>query len=77
MARQGALVVEVTPASPADLAGVRPGDVLTAMGDRRITSPDDLGAAVRAHRPGERVELRWIRGADERSATVTLSQAGA
>jgi S1-C subfamily serine protease len=76
-ARQGALVVEMTPGSPADVAGVRPGDVLTALGDHRITSPEDLGAAVRAHRPGDRVELRWMRGADQRSATVTLSQAGA
>jgi len=76
-ARQGALVVEVTAGSPADIAGIRPGDVLTALGDRRIASPDDLGAAVRAHKPGDRVELRWLRGSDERQATITLGQASA
>ena len=74
-ARQGALVVDVTAGSPADAAGLRPGDVITSLADRRVSSPEDLTAAVRAHRPGERVELRWQRGNEERSATVTLSQA--
>lgn len=74
-ARQGALVVDVTAGSPADAAGLRPGDVITSLADRRVSSPEDLSAAVRAHRPGERVELRWQRGNEERSATVTLSQA--
>jgi len=74
VARQGALVVDVTLGSPADAAGLRPGDVITGLADRRISSPEDLSTAVRDHDPGERVELRWQRGPDERTATVTLSQ---
>ncbi|HVL05843.1 MAG TPA: trypsin-like peptidase domain-containing protein [Acidimicrobiales bacterium] len=74
-ASEGALVVDVTVGSPADAAGLRAGDVITALGDRRISSPEDLSGAVRAHRPGDRVELRWQRGPQERSAPVTLSQA--
>jgi S1-C subfamily serine protease len=74
-ATEGALVVDVTIGSPADAAGLRAGDVITALGDRRISSPEDLSGAVRAHRPGDRVELRWQRGPQERSSTVTLTQA--
>ena len=74
-ARQGALVVDVTVGSPAVAAGLRPGDVITALADRRISSPEDLSSAVRAHKPGDRVELRWQRGTDERTGAVTLSAA--
>lgn len=74
-ATEGALVVDVTIGSPADAVGLRAGDVITALGDRRISSPEDLSGAVRAHKPGDRVELRWQRGSQERSAAVTLTQA--
>ena len=71
---EGALVVEVTPGTPAEAAGLRPGDVITAVGDDEINSSDDLSTAIRKRQPGDRVEVRWQRGSDERSATVTLSQ---
>ena len=71
---EGALILEVTPGSPAEAAGLRRGDVITAVGEDRIRSSEDLSSAVRKRSPGDRVEVRWQRGSEERSATVTLAQ---
>ena len=71
---QGALVLDVTPGTPAEGAGLREGDVITAVGGDKISSSDDLSTAIRKRQPGDRVDVRWQRGSEERSASVTLSQ---
>lgn len=68
----GAEVVEVTPDSSADSAGLIVGDVVTTVGDTRIDSPDDLGAAIAGHRPGDQIELTITRGATTETITATL-----
>jgi S1-C subfamily serine protease len=62
----------VTAGSAAERAGVRQGDVIVGMGTDDISSAGDLTTAVRKHKPGDRVELRWKRGAGDRSANVEL-----
>ncbi len=71
---EGALVVGVYAGSPAEAAGLQRGDVITHVGDERITSPEELSSVIREHKPGDRVDVRWERGGERRSATVTLSQ---
>ncbi|MGH9190213.1 MAG: S1C family serine protease [Acidimicrobiales bacterium] len=73
-AESGALVVQVTPGTPADGAGLVPGDMITGLGDATVDSSDQLGTEVRKHKPGDKVELRWQRASSKRSATVTLAQ---
>jgi S1-C subfamily serine protease len=45
-ARQGLLVIQVAPGTPAAHAGLRPGDVITRAGDQAITSIADLRRVV-------------------------------
>jgi len=71
----GAVVLDVEPGSPADAAGVQPDDVVVGVGSERVRSSDDLGAAVRAQKPGDRTEVSWIRGGRTQSAVVILGQA--
>jgi S1-C subfamily serine protease len=71
-ASKGALVVSVTPGSPADDAGLRQGDVITAIGGDQVSSSDDVGTAVRKHKAGDKVEVKWQRGSQHQSATVDL-----
>ena len=49
----GALVQSVTSGGPAASAGLRSGDVVTAIGSTAITGTNDLVAAIATHQPGD------------------------
>src|SRR5918993_5672791 len=53
----GALVKQVIPGSPARDAGVRKGDIITALGDAPVVGYGDLLGALRDYEPGDRVTL--------------------
>jgi membrane-associated protease RseP (regulator of RpoE activity) len=57
--------------SPATLAGLRGGDVITAIGDQPVRGWDDLTRAVRAA-GGREVRVAYERGGTTHTATVTL-----
>jgi putative serine protease PepD len=69
----GATVADVAPGGPADKAGIRPGDVITAVGAQRVDDPVGLIAAVRSHGPGEAIPLKIVRDGKSMTITVTLS----
>jgi serine protease Do len=71
---KGALVASVEPGSPAERAGLRTGDVVTAYGGRIIESPRDLTRAVAAQKPGTQAPLTVQRGGGARELTVALGQ---
>ena len=68
----GALVASVNPGSAAEQAGLRTGDLITKVGDRRIDSSDALVAAIRSEKPGEQVSITYTRGGSSTTVTVTL-----
>lgn len=70
----GAEVGSVTGDGPAAQAGVTAGDVITKIGDRRIEGADDVVAAVRGFKPGDRVTITVVRDGKERTVTVTLGE---
>ncbi|HEV7726470.1 MAG TPA: trypsin-like peptidase domain-containing protein [Modestobacter sp.] len=71
----GAEVVQVQGGSAAADAGLRVGDVVTALGDRAVTTSTELTAAVRSAQPGDRVTLTVRRGSDSSTVDVTLDAA--
>jgi putative serine protease PepD len=68
----GALVQSVASGSPADDAGLRAGDTVTALAGTRVEGGNDLVAAVAAHAPGDRVTVQIRRGSESRDVSVTL-----
>jgi serine protease Do len=72
--RPGILVVEVTPDSPADKAGVKVGDAITKAGDKNVRSYDDLINILDEHKPGDKLTLRVMRQDKDRDLTVTLGE---
>ena len=72
-ADEGAMVVESTTETPAAAAGLRPQDVITKLGDDTIASSEDLGAAVRKHKPGDSVQVTYRRGSAQQTVTLTLA----
>lgn len=70
----GALVESVEPGSAAQEAGVRRGDIITALDDSPVESSGDVLGALRDYQPGDTAELTVFRGGDERTLTVTLDE---
>ena len=58
----GAQVGQVAGGGPADDAGLRSGDVVTAIDGKAVTGADALVSAVDAHKPGDQVTLAVRRG---------------
>lgn len=73
-ARGGARVVGVWPEGPAESAGVRPGDVITALGEERVSDVADLLAAVARRRPTDPVTLTVWRDIERVSVPVRLGE---
>jgi putative serine protease PepD len=68
----GALVQSVTSGGPAAGAGLRSGDVITAVGSTAIHGTNDLVAAIATHQPGDHVQLTVRRGSQTVKLTATL-----
>ena len=68
----GAVVTEVLPGSAAQRAGLRPGDVIMSVAGTPVASADQVGTAVRSHKPGDTIDLSWARGRQRLTAKVTL-----
>ena len=68
----GALVASVVPSAPAAGAGITRYSVITSVGGTSITNIDDLGNALLAHKPGDRVGITWVNSSGTHNATVTL-----
>jgi putative serine protease PepD len=66
----------VTRGGPGDRAGIRPGDVITAVDGARVHGGEELIVKIRSHRPGDRLELTLRRGGKDRTLRVTLGSAG-
>jgi putative serine protease PepD len=68
----GARITRVFHGTPADKAGLKIGDVVTAYDGKAITNADELTAAVFNAKPGEKVTLTIHRGAATKHVAVTL-----
>jgi S1-C subfamily serine protease len=89
---QGVIVVRVIEGGPAAKAGLEAanqkvtvngvnavvgGDVIVAVDGNQVTGPQQLGATVAAHKPGDQIMLKVVRGGQSRTVTVTLGNAPA
>ena len=88
--RTGALVVDVVDGSPADKAGLEPGDekvdfqgqedvprggdVIVSVDGRRLTRRDDLADVISALTAGDRVKLAVLRGDRRRTVEAELGR---
>jgi putative serine protease PepD len=68
----GALIRSVENGSPADEAGLQQGDIVVALNDRQVADSPTLIVAIRAHLPGEEVELTVERDGAEEKLSLTL-----
>ena len=74
---EGVKIASVSPGGAAENAGLKSGDVLLAIGDKKLKPETDLSArevlmqAMGEVKPGDKVKLRYRRDKKESTATVT------
>jgi putative serine protease PepD len=68
-----ARIAAVRPSTPAAKAGLKGGDVVTAVDGKAIASGDDLTRAIDAHKPGEQITLTYTRGGSKHTVDLTLA----
>jgi putative serine protease PepD len=71
-AARGVQVTAVVPGGPSDVAGLRPGDVITSINGQPARSTDQLVAITLSMRPGDRVTIDYERQGQQEKTTVVL-----
>jgi S1-C subfamily serine protease len=69
-AASGAAVAGVLSGGPAAKAGLTAGSVITVIGGHAVSSPDALTTALLAHKPGDKVSVRYV---DQTGASHTVT----
>ncbi|MCF3110974.1 PDZ domain-containing protein [Niabella sp. CC-SYL272] len=64
----GVTVMNVSEESAADKAGLKEGDIITAVDGKTIAAPDELSAAIKDKNPGDKVSISYKR--DNKSYTT-------
>jgi Do/DeqQ family serine protease len=72
--RKGAVLVNILEGSPADKAGLLPGDVVTAVNDKAVGNASDLRNQVGLKRIGDTVKLKVFREGREKLISVTVAE---
>ncbi|OSZ73782.1 hypothetical protein CAP36_17420 [Chitinophagaceae bacterium IBVUCB2] len=70
----GVLVNDITKESAAEKIGLKEGDIITKIDDKKIASPDELSKAIREHKPGDKVAVTYLRDKKEQKATGELTK---
>jgi serine protease DegQ len=70
---RGIVVLDVVPTGPAAAAGIRPGDVITAIDGTHLDTVEAFLAALRPHRPGDVVMATLVRDGKSQDVKVTLT----
>ena len=79
---EGALMVDATDGGPADDAGLRGGDpptgeggdLLVTVDGEKISSADDVAAAIADNKPGDEIEVELYRGDEREQLKVELGK---
>jgi serine protease Do len=72
--QKGAYVKKVDDGSPADKAGLRERDIIISVDGEKIFSPDDLIEVIKDKKPGDRIEIEFVRDGKENKCKATLAR---
>jgi C-terminal processing protease CtpA/Prc len=72
---QGMLVTEVKGGSAADKAGLKAGDILLKVGNRKIENMRDVRRAVSDYEEGDKVTLEILRNKSKKTLTMEVEDA--
>jgi putative serine protease PepD len=68
----GVLLARVVADGPAASAGLQDDDVITKLDGKTVTSDGDLSSVIDGKKPGDKLEVTYVRDGDTHTVTVTL-----
>jgi S1-C subfamily serine protease len=71
---RGVRVLDIAPGGPAAQAGLKQGDLITAIGTRKIANMDDMARALEGRLAAARLTVTVTRDGTERRQEITLGQ---
>jgi hypothetical protein len=71
---EGVRITGTSPGSPAEAAGLKDGDVITAFGEKKIADLHDLSAALAAGKAGDTIKLKLRRDGQDLELSATLAE---
>jgi serine protease Do len=55
-------------------AGLKVGDIITKIDDKKVEDPDELTKVIRSHKPGDKITVTYLRDDKEQRATAELGK---
>ena len=71
--QKGAIIEAVNPGSPADKAGLRPGDIVNAINNDQVVNVASLRYTLYKYKSGDTIKVKYIRSGQEYTTNLTLS----
>jgi serine protease Do len=71
---KGAKITEVVKESAAEKAGLKVNDVITRVGDKKLTDEENLSAVIAAKKPKESVTIAYVRNGKEGTVKAVLGE---
>ncbi len=72
--QKGAMITDVVQESPSSKAGLKQGDIVVEFDGKKIDSIEDLIAAIRNKKVGDRIKVVFFRGKEKRTAELVLEE---
>ena len=72
-AKDGALIAAISPGSPAEHAGLKAGDVITAVNGETVTNPGDLAADIADVDPNHKADITYLRDGKQQDIGVAVT----
>jgi len=71
---EGLEIQDITKESAAEKAGLKVGDYITKVNDKKVESPDQLSEVIKSHKPGDKVTVTYLRDKKEQKVTAELTK---
>ncbi len=69
----GVIIADVTAGGPAEKAGIKVGDTITAVDGRNVQNGDELVAEISGRKPGSATKLTYLRDGKKGEASVVIA----
>ncbi len=70
--KNGVTISNVLPGMPAEKAGLKTGDTITSVNGKPVKSGDELVSYISAVKPGNKIELNYVRDGQQKQASVMV-----